>query len=255
MLPVTTDCPFLPVQGPLTTEKSTAWFTPTPLFSSLNPFFRKPAHVSFIIHVCGFQGLSEAFFFYILSMDERFSYLFIMSSVALFCSNIHSSIQVKSNFCRSKRRADRRNQSWLFRKKPLCSLLNQLVTFHYDKLNRINKTSNELFNSKYNRGTCPNAAGFWKALEMNGGHYSVCKLADVCIMLNACWRQLSCDITLQITQRHHCECVFMYCLLCKDQRKSTRQFFKRLFGGFIVHFSWSHHKAFNSNLSTAVMNR
>lgn len=122
------------------------------------------------------------FFFNTLSMDERFFYLFIMSSVALFCSSIHSSIQVKSNFCRSKRRADRRNQSWLFRKKPLCSLLNQLVTFHYDKLNRINKTSNELFNSKYNRGTCPNAAGFWIALEMNGGHYSVCKLVDVCIV-------------------------------------------------------------------------
>lgn len=111
-----------------------------------------------------------------LSMDERFFYLFIMSSVALFCSSIHSSIQVKS------RRADRRNQSWLFRKKTLCSLLNQLVTFLYDKLNRINKTSNELFNSKYNRGTCPNAAGFWIALEMNGGHYSVCKLVDVCIV-------------------------------------------------------------------------
>lgn len=120
MLSVTTDCPFLPVQEPLTTEKSTAWFTPTPLFSPLNPFFRKPAHVSFIIHIRGFQGLSGFFlffFFYILSMDERFFYLFIMSSVALFCSSIHSSIQVKSNFCRSKRRADRRNQSWLFRKK------------------------------------------------------------------------------------------------------------------------------------------
>lgn len=185
MLPVTTDCPFLPVQGPLTTEKSTAWFTPTPLFSPLNPFFRKPAHVSFIIHIYGFQGLSGFCFFCFfntLSMDERFFYLFIMSSVALFCSSIHSSIQVKSNFFHSKRRADRRNQSWLFRKKPLCSLLNQLVTFHYDKLNRINKTSNELFNSKYNRGTCPNAAGFWIALEMNGGHYSVCKLVDVCIV-------------------------------------------------------------------------
>lgn len=108
----------------------------------------------------GFQVFFFLVFFNTLSMDERFFYLFIMSSVALFCSSIHSSIQVKSNFFRSKRRADRRNQSWLFRKKTLCSLLNQLVTFHYDKLNRINKTSNELFNSKYNRGTCPNAAGF-----------------------------------------------------------------------------------------------
>lgn len=63
-LPMTIDCLFQPAQGPLTSEKSTTWFTPTPPFPPLHPSFRTPAHVSFIRHVCGFQGLSERLLFF-----------------------------------------------------------------------------------------------------------------------------------------------------------------------------------------------
>lgn len=176
------DRPFQPAQGPLTSEKSTTGFTPTPLFPPRDPFFRTPAHVSFIRHVCGFQGLSERLlFFHMSTMDERSPlslYSLLLLSFALL--SIHSSVVLSQiNFCHSQRGPDRGNQSWPFRKKkkkpPLCTLLNQLVTFNYDKWNWINKTSNELSCSKDNRGTRPSVAGFWIALEMNGGHYySVC---------------------------------------------------------------------------------
>lgn len=108
-LPVTIDCPFQPAQGPWTSEESTARFTPTPQFYPPDPFFRVPAHVSFIRHVCGFQGLSERLLFFSTSaMDECFSYLFI----ALCCSLLllypflyPPPSQI--NFCHSERRADK----------------------------------------------------------------------------------------------------------------------------------------------------
>lgn len=75
--------------------RSTTWFTPTPSSSPLKPFFRAPAHVSFIRHVCGFQGLLERLLF------------FSCLSLLLFCSYIHSSIILSHIiFFHSQRRAD-----------------------------------------------------------------------------------------------------------------------------------------------------
>ena len=138
-------------------------------------------------------------------------YSLLLLSFALL--SIHSSVVLSQiNFCPSQRRPDRGNQSWPFRKKKkkkkkATTLLNQLVTFNYDKWNWINKTSNELSCSKDNRGTHPSVAGFWIALEMNGGNYnSLCVCEWECVFYVAClWgEQLSCVILLQRSQTSLC---------------------------------------------------
>lgn len=123
------DRPFQPAQGPLTSEKSTTGFTPTPLFPPRDPFFRTPAHVSFIRHVCGFQGLSERLlFFHMSTMDERSPlslYSLLLLSFAL--PSIHSSVVLSQiNFCHSQRGPDRGNQSWPFRKKKKATTLHSV---------------------------------------------------------------------------------------------------------------------------------
>lgn len=83
-LPMTIDCLFLPAERPLASEKTTTWFTPTPPFFPLHPFFRTPAYVSFIRHVCGFRGLSERLLFF----HVGHGWMLPLSLFSVFCCSL-----------------------------------------------------------------------------------------------------------------------------------------------------------------------
>lgn len=142
-------------------RESTTWFTPTPQFSRPDPFFHTPAHVSFIPHVLGCQGLSERpFYFSIQTMNQHIFSLYnaLIYMLLVFWGKLFFVTET------GEQRKEI-NHGLLGKETPLCFLFSWLVVFNYDKLNWMNTTSNELCSSKHNSSTCPNVTGFWTAFE------------------------------------------------------------------------------------------